>query len=227
MSKVSESICYLCGDIIQETREDAKMAISMDHVPPKQFFPKKLRTTMNSNLQVAPSHKKCNEDYKKDEEYFYTCMYSAVNRYNPKMAQLIYDDLKRRADKPQMQAMARRLLKNFKKVTDGGIHLPPGTVQLAIDEYRIQRVALKIARGLLYLETNRYMPLENAKDIRLCLGENEVPELYQLTFKTSPIKGVWRQVFSYKYLEFDTHHLLSMLFWESFMFCTLFDEANQ
>ncbi len=213
-------ICYLCS---QKLEAD----ISDDHVPPKQFFPKKLRTTSKFNLLTVPSHKKCNEGYKNDEEYFYHCMYAAVERCNQKMAKLIYDDLQRRANKPQTQAMARRLIKNFKKVTDGGIHLPDRIVQFAIDEYRIQRVALKIARGLLYLETNRYIPLENAKDIRLCLEENEVPELYQLSFKGSSIKGACPQVFSYRYFTFDTNHLLSMLFWESFMFCTLFEEVNQ
>ena len=201
------------------------MILSMDHVPPKQFYPKGIRENEDLNLRLLPSHKKCNEDYKNDEEYFYHCMYAAVERCNQKMAKLIYDDLQRRADKPQTKAMARRLLKDFKKVTDGGIHLPDGIVQFAIDEYRIQRVTLKIAQGLVYLETNRYMPLENAKDIRLCLEENEVPELYQLSFKASPIKGACPQVFSYRYFKFDTNHLLSMFFWESFMFCTLFDEA--
>jgi hypothetical protein len=211
-------ICYLCGQKLDTDMSD-------DHVPPKQFFPKKLRTKIKFNLQTAPSHKKCNGDYKNDEEYFYHCMYAAVERCNQKMAKSIYDDLQRRANKPQTRAMARRLLKDFKKVTEGGIHLPDGIVQFAVDEYRIQRVALKIAQGLVYLETNRHMPLENAKDIRLCLEENEVPELYQLGFRASPIKGSCPQVFSYRYFKFDTNHLLSMFFWESFMFCTLFDEA--
>jgi len=226
MLEAPEFICYLCGCTIQKIPENDQMSLSMDHVPPKQFYPKQLRKNEDLNLQLVPSHKSCNEDYKLDEEYFYHCMYPVVERYNPNMARLMYVDLLRRSQKVQTQIIARKLLQNIKFITEGGIHLPAGVVQFAIEEYRIQRVALKIARGLLYLETNRYMPLENAKDIRLCLGEEEVPELYRLVFKASLLKGACRKIFSYKYFEFDTHHLFCMLFWESFMFCTCFDSPG-
>jgi len=226
MSKESNSICYLCGNPIERNPKDNHMTLSMDHVPPKQFFPKKIRKTETLNFQRIPSHKKCNEDYKLDEEYFYHCMYPAVEKVNPNMAKIMYEDLLRRSQKKQTQIIARKLLQNFRFVTDGGIYLPSGIVQFSIDNYRIQRIALKIARGLIYNETGKYMPSKNAKDFRLCLREDEVPELYNLSFKASPIKGVCPKVFSYKYFEFDNHHLLSMFYWESFMSCTLFDSPD-
>jgi len=219
-------ICYLCGDPIEQSPKNNSMILSMDHVPPKQFYPKGIRDNEDLNLRKLPSHKKCNEDYKLDEEYFYHSMYPAVERSNPNMAKLMYEDLLRRSEKPQTQILARKLLQNIGFITKGGIHLPKGIVEFALDEYRIQRIVLKIAIGLLYEETSEYMPLENAKDIRLCLGEEEVPKLYQLVFNASLIKGEYQKVFSYKYFEFDANHLLCMLFWESFMFCVFFKSPS-
>ena len=40
----------------------------MDHVPPKQFFPKSVRTeSIRKNLWKVPAHKQCNGEYKLDE----------------------------------------------------------------------------------------------------------------------------------------------------------------
>ncbi len=150
-------------------------------------------------------------------------MYPAVQRSNPNMAKLMFEDLLRRSEKPQTQILARKLLRNTGFITKGGIHLPAGTVEIALDGYRMQRVVLKIAIGLLYEETSEYVPLGNAKDIRLCENEEDVPELYQLVFNASLIKGAYHKVFSYKYFEFDANHLLCMLFWGSFMFCVCFE----
>jgi hypothetical protein len=219
-------ICYLCGETIDLAPSDPNLERSRDHVPPQQFYPKELRPQKGLNLQRLPTHKKCNEAYRKDEEYFYHAMYPMVRSGNAGMAALIHRDFVRRAHKPQTPAMMRRLRRNFCFVTDGGIHLPPGVVKYSVDDHRIQRVVLKIARGLLYTVAGRYMPLENAKDIRLCLEEREVPELYHLAWKARPARGVYQKVFSYRHFEFDGLHLLSMLFWEAFMFCVAFEESE-
>ncbi len=67
MSKTAKSICYLCGKEIDSKLNNNPMELSMDHVPPKQFYPKPVRKIENLNLNIAPSHKTCNEDYKQDE----------------------------------------------------------------------------------------------------------------------------------------------------------------
>ena len=56
--------------MIKAKSENDPMGLSMDHVPPRQFYMKQIRATQNLNLDVAPSHKNCNEAYKEDEEYF-------------------------------------------------------------------------------------------------------------------------------------------------------------
>lgn len=219
----NDYICCLCGDTIPPNPANLDDALSMDHVPPKQFYPKENRTARIPNLWVVPTHKRCNADYRKDKEYFYHAVYPLVQDGNRTMGQAVYRDLMRRTHKPQTPAMTRRLLTRFKRVTDSGIHLPPGIVQFNLDACRVERVAIKISQGLFYLDESRYLPRRNCKDIRLCQTEGEVPQLYQLSWRRGEAKSVLPGVFSYRRFEFENLHLFSMLFWEAFMFCTAFE----
>ena len=64
MKNNDKNICYLCGQVIEIKTKDDPNALSMDHVPPRQFYMKQIRATQNLNLDKAPSHKRCNEAYK-------------------------------------------------------------------------------------------------------------------------------------------------------------------
>ncbi|GAI75371.1 unnamed protein product [marine sediment metagenome] len=61
-------VCYLCGESIEDSPEDIGLKLARDHVPPRLFYPKAIRKKENLNLEVAQSHQKCNEYYRKDEE---------------------------------------------------------------------------------------------------------------------------------------------------------------
>jgi len=222
-------ICYLCGKTIE------KGQLSDDHVPPKAFYPEDIRAGLN--LQTAPTHKDCNEDYREDEEYFQHVLYMEVLKQRPPIISHLEKDFSRRAEKPQTPAMIRKILKGVSNITPGGIYLPKGIFQVELDEFRIQRVVLKIARGLFYLDNKSFIPLENAKDIRtFCLDENEVPDMYKLYWPVVRLNGVYPKVFSYKYFntckysvsgkypELDKLHRYSMFFWEAVMFCVTFEE---
>lgn len=132
-----EMVCCLCGN--QATDEDP---ISREHVPPKQFYPKQVRDGLN--LWVVPTHKSCNNHHKKDEEYFYHALYPLVAKANPRMAEVIWDDLKRRAQKPQTPTLLRGIVKTARTSTEEGIVLPRGVVRMDADLYRLQQVAMKI-----------------------------------------------------------------------------------
>ena len=238
-------VCCLCGK--RATEEDP---ISREHVPPKQFFPKSLRSGLN--LWVVPTHKSCNNRHKADEEYFYHALYPLVANVNPRTSEVLLDDLKRRAKKPQTPTLLRAILQTSQTTTGGGIVLPPGMVRLNVDEYRIQQVAIKIGRCLFYRDHKRFMPYENCKDIRLCEREEDVPEFYTLGWELSKVKvnrlvpsepcgnvvavdneagtplTVCRQVFEYRaaYIESKRSHLYSMRFWEAFMFCMAFEDPD-
>lgn len=198
----------------------------MDHVPPRAFFPKELRTAENPNLSVAPTHRRCNEHYREDEEYFYHYMYALVGKINPRMGQTIIRDFERRSTGPQTPAMLRRMLKSSSTVTEGGIHLPPGVVKFTADRHRIETIVLKIAQGLFFLERERYMPRELAQDIHVCESEDDVPELYRLTWRPDNVKGACPAVFSYRYFQAEAFHIFSMLFWEAILCCTTFVEEQ-
>lgn len=196
----------------------------MDHVPPKQFYLKEIRSEQALQLWKVPTHVRCNSDYREDEEYFFHAVYPLVRKGNPAMGELFHRDLMRRTNKPQTPAMVRRLLKDFRSVTEVGIHLPPGIVAFDLDKHRMQRVVIKLAQGLFYRDQERYLPQQNCKDIRLCELESEVPELYQLSWQGAERRSVLPEVFSYRRFEFDDLHLFTMLFWEAFIFCAAFED---
>jgi len=57
------------------------------------------------------------------------------------------------------------------------------------DKVRLQRAAIKIGRCLFYRDHKRVMPNENCKDIRLCEREEDVPELYTLSWEMSKVNA--------------------------------------
>jgi len=214
-----EQLCYLCGTNIRKDK------LSYDHIPPKAFYPKRARAGLN--LQVAPAHKTCNENYREDEEYFQHVFLLEVLNRKPPITELLKDDFFRKAQRPQTPALIRNILKGVSSITPGGIYLPHGRLQVEIDQLRIERVVLKVACGLFHIENHGFMPLKNAKDIRFCLDEDEVPELYRLYWPHAELKGVYPDVFSHKYFRFENLHLYSLLFWKAFMYCVAFEDPNE
>ena len=122
------TICCLCGKPITCRDSGSDEALSMDHVPPKQFYPKSTRTEKNLNLWVVPTHRRCNGGYKNDEEYFYHSLSPLARDGSPRTGQTIFRDLARRATQPQTRVLIRGLLSTSRTETRGGILLPPGDV---------------------------------------------------------------------------------------------------
>jgi len=211
MANETPQICYLCGDVIDPNSVQDQLKLSRDHVPPKQFFPKQIRIDENLNLEWAPSHKKCNNNYKNDEDYFYHSLYPLIANSNPGMAKRVFQDFERRSHHPQTPAMLRDIFSSVSRTSSGGIILPSNKVEINIDLVRIQRIAGKIARGVVFLKTG---------DMRICETVSEVPEMYQLSWKATSMESTYPKVFSFKYFPFlQGYYILSLLFWEAFMFC--------
>lgn len=239
------AVCCLCGKFA--TDEDP---ITREHAPPKQFYPKSLRDGLN--LWVVPTHRSCNNKHKADEEYFYHALYPLVANANPQTADVILDDLKRRAKKPQTRTLLRGILKSARTTTEGGIILPPGVLRIDTDKTRLQAVALKIGRCLFYRDHKRVMPHENCRDIRLCEREEDVPEVYGLSWEMSKVDvnnlipsesgglvvivdleagqalSACRQVFDYRaaYFEEKQLHFYTLRFWEAFVFCMALEDPD-
>jgi len=219
MASKLDPICYLCGDAVERSPRDADMRLSMDHIRPRQFFPQPLRKQVNPNLDVVPSHKRCNNGYKDDEDYFYASLYPLVANGNAPMAKVIFSDFIRRSRKKQTPAMLRNIFSSASGISAGGIILPRGKIEVLVDEARIQRVAGKIARGALFMARGVYTPESDIVDMRLCEQEAEVPAMYQLSWRATDMEGRYPQVFSYRHFPIEDHHILSLMFWGAFMFC--------
>jgi hypothetical protein len=213
------AICYLCGQPI-DRRDD----LDMDHVPPKQFYPKEVRESRNLNLWRLPTHKRCNGSFSKDEDYFYVTLFALVSNAGSDMAHIIQSDISRRAAKPQTRAIARRFLKTVRTEVDG-IHLPPGTFAAHVELSRIERVAIKITRGLSYRDHKRYLPVESCKDFRICLREDDVPEFYRLYLPYGEPKTVVPEVLFYKSVHLDNIYTISLFLWQAFMIGMTFEST--
>jgi hypothetical protein len=220
MIKGGITICHLCGKAIDEGE------ISREHVPPKSFYPLKVRQGLN--LETVPAHKSCNKSYRKDEEYFQHGLYAQVLNVKSKISSSLTADYKRRATQPQTPAMFRRILKETSNVTPGGILLPSGKYAISLDKMRIQNVVIKILRGIYYIRYNSFLTFERIKDLRMCMDESGVPELYHLSWKVTPQQSVYESVFSYKFFSHDffEFELCSMFFWEAVMFCLTIDKNH-
>jgi hypothetical protein len=225
--RIDTTKCYLCGKPITERKRDSELALALDHVPPKQFIPKSVRTKNGLNLWKVPAHKGCNGDYKSDEEYFYHNFYPLVQVGNLQTGELVLQDIRRRAVKPQTRGLIRDMLNRSKAESPGGILLPPPMLYVSVDDFRIERVVIKIARGLFYHLHQRFMPLGNCRDIRLCKSPEDVPEVYSLSWGLAQAISVCPKMFSYRIADLDGRHFMSLLFWEAFMFCVAFDDPAE
>ncbi len=195
------------------------MELSKDHVPPRQFYLKQIRETQNPNLYVAPSHKKCNEEYKEDEEYFYLSLYPVVAKNNPLLEDLYFQDIQRRSQQPQTPAKLREILSTAVTITEAGIYLPNGIRQISIDRKRIVRIITKIARGILFLSTKKYFEEHEIINIVFCDDSSKIIEPYKEVLRIQPFAGVCPDVFAHSHINHQSKstRILLMLFWKAFM----------
>jgi len=143
-------ICYLCGNELADGEN-----ISIDHVPPRQFFPSSIRKNANLKLFTLPTHDSCNKSYQKDEDYF-------VNSLGPlamgsSAGKELWKDISRQVHRPEGKKLTWKILEEFDK-NPFGIALPKELIAKKYDGDRIMRVVWKITRGLFFKEYNKFIP---------------------------------------------------------------------
>ncbi|OAI51910.1 hypothetical protein AYO44_16840 [Planctomycetaceae bacterium SCGC AG-212-F19] len=203
---MSLTACSLCGGPIPDNPADPGDALSDEHVPALQFYPKSIRPELRSRLWKVPSHRRCNGSYQKDEDYFYHRCYPLVGVQNESMGNVILNDIGRRAKKPQSKAIIRQMLKECRQVSPGGIILPPGMIRVEYDVRRIQRVALKVGQCLFYRDHQRFMPRENCRHVELCEKPSNLQEAFALLVSSTDRRAVEASVFSYWHHDVDGLH---------------------
>ena len=123
--------------------------------------------------------------------------------------------------------MLRDIFSSASRVSEGGIILPANKVVINIDLARMQRIAGKIARGVLFLATQKYFPKRDIADMRICENPSEIPELYQLCLGAAPMEGTYSEVFSHSYFPYNGYHHISLFFWKAFMFCVTIQDNEE
>jgi hypothetical protein len=208
-------ICYLCGQPIAPTD------LSRDHVPPQQFFAAPIRKAVPLNLVTLPAHRKCNEDYRLDEEYFTWTLCSVVAGTTAADALNAYNASKFKSGKSI--PLGLKVLSEFEE-QPGGLYLPRGLVAKRVDGHRIKRVAWKVVRGLYRIEIGSYLPEDTIYALEVKEPENRDPsdldELWERV-KAQASRGSYPGVFDYKYLDLRAGaaqlHAWGMLLWDQMM----------
>ena len=206
--------CALCGEAILDNPSDLRDEESAEHVPPRQFFPASMRTGLRQPLWKVPSHRRCNESYKSDEEYFFHCFYSLVGVQNPPMGQTILNELRRRARKPQTRGLIRRVLKETTHTTPSGLLLPPGWLRVNYNAVRIENVVVKVAKCLFYKDHARYMPKSACAHIERCDSPAKLQPVFAELVRCDEVRcdSAAPDIFRYWQIEIDGQHLYALLF---------------
>ena len=214
------NICALCGLEIEKAEK------TVEHVPPKLFYPKALRPAIKEPFWTVPSHKKCNESYRLDEEYFYYFLMPLVMNTNSETGQVLMDDLRERRKNPQTASMIQWLLAEMKSETAGGISLPPSVRRFNVNTARVQNVALKISQCIYFREHEKFLPKFPCKHCELCETIEDLQPLYRVILEHVKPYSIAPDMFNYRYACVDGVHHFGFMFWAGFMFCLAFDDPE-
>jgi len=138
--------CYICG---------SKKADTRDHIFPKNLFPR----PMPHNLPTGPACRDCNNSLSDDEELFRALVTSGM-AYETTSGRHIWDKRVR----PSLQ-QNRRGFKSLLRKLITEVNLPSGiALGLEFKPERVNRVLVKIAKGLYYKDTGEPLP-DNVKHL--------------------------------------------------------------
>lgn len=168
-------LCYLCGE---------NTADSEDHVPPKSLFPKNFQ---NKGYKL-PSCSRCNNLLHLDEEYIRDRFSIAGH------SQVAYDVFQLGTRRSYLRPY--ELLKSVTKLDLINRDTVPfgSNTGIKMDVGRVNRVSIKIVKGLYYYHLVQRIPDNYTFDVYFD-PPNWLPDLLN---KPSPLIGRFDEVFSYK-----------------------------
>jgi hypothetical protein len=180
--RAKEGACVYCGAI---------GALTDDHVPPKNLFPKP-----RMGLITVPACEPCNGNSKLDDEYFRLAITSVVDAKKfPIAIEAIH-----KLGMPQKIRFAKTMLSNIDRV-NGDLYL---------DRPRLQRVIERVIRGLFSHHQRRTLPTQS--EIRIWFtSSNEAPmndmefEIPLNVLRQQHLTQIGKGIFSYRYV-FDSNH---------------------
>jgi len=200
--------CYLCGKQIEGV-------FNLDHVPPKQFFPLKIRRLENPNLIKLPTHIECNSAYQLDEDYFIHSIGTLAQTTETGTA--LFEDIKRKTH--NKQGLIRTVVREFNNTSPNGIILPYGKMWKSYKTKRINNVVWKIIRGLVFIETQEFLDINTPRSITITEKEKK-PPVYFSYIVNEKSKGSYQKTFDYKYKQFPevkNAQIWGLLLWDYFI----------
>ena len=224
-NKDSIPICHLCG-------REIKSGLSNEHVPPKQFFLSRVRKNENLNLITLPTHKKCNQKYQKDEEYFFSLI-GTMAAIESRFGSEIFYDLNKKFNRSQGRELLKRIRSQFEK-RPSGIILPKDKIALRYEKGRINKVIWKILKGLYYVEYKQYLPDNISKKIELIQPGEKPPDHFLLLLSNKRKRGKYNGIFDYKYMKIVGEaelsdkilHYWAFLIWDRVIFTIMFHDTD-
>lgn len=138
--------CVYCG---------ARGPITVDHVPPRSFYPK----VAPKNLMTVPSCAKCNCEFARDDDYVRLVLTTTEGAMgNPARDELI-PAVKRFAERQQ----SKRVLKSLYDSLESGYYPNPMGIfmrreHFVVDGERLDRFAKRVIKALFYREKGHRLP---------------------------------------------------------------------
>lgn len=142
--------CVYCGNVGPLTE---------DHIPPQNLFPK----PRPANLISVPSCDSCNGGASKDDEYFRLCLTVVENAKGQPARDAVFPSVLRSLVRPEAKGFST----SFWNDTARADRLSPsglwgtGTLHAAAG-HRMDRVAVRIVKGLFFSETRQRVPDDHA-----------------------------------------------------------------
>lgn len=193
--------CVYCGVVA---------ALTDDHVPPKNLFPK----PRPSNLVTVLSCRKCNAETSRDDEYFRLALTMRDDAGEDPTVQQLLPVVARSLSKPRKIGFRRSF---FRSIGDVEVRTPAGVILgsrkgYRVDLTRLERVVRRTALGLFYHHRSSRLPLSYqmvALASRRVAGfrKEQAEKLRQLVLEplwAVPEKSIGNNVFSYRHVFLDT-----------------------
>lgn len=143
--------CIYCG---------ATEPITQDHVPPECLFP----DPKPAGLVTVPACQSCNASYGLDDEYFRNLLAAGVAGH-PLGDAIWAKTLRSFERRPPIKAAMIRSLTRIERVTPAGVYVG-SFVGAKIDFARVERVVIRIVRGLLWHHYRRTPPVDSRFTVR-------------------------------------------------------------
>lgn len=223
---MAKIICHLCGnEILAEDK-------SREHIPPKKVFPTVvLIVNQNSiNLKTEFTHKKCNNSYSSDEEYF-KCSVGIMTDPDKPLGREVLKEIIATINSKKSTKFKKLILNEFSGQSPAGVFFPHGHMSKIIDMRRVTRVIWKIYRGIHYSEKSEILSEKLKHEVFFCHPDatnfHQLKDLRELVVNL-PQGGKYPGIFDYKYGETEPPGIgvFGMLFWDACMFIGMFHRKD-